>query len=192
MLSSVQCINIGNSQNTQTTYYNLTGLNLNSLKRIGTVGSGTFALHKVGLSALNLPELIMVGGVGPIIVNDCRNLREINCPKLQYVGGYIVQITSGTTRLSGIYMNNLRAIRNTGSTTFGSPLSALYLGEDTLEQITAQSITCNQQLTQASVDSVLKAFARLNGTGGRTNFASSATLSLAGSNRPPSYTGGVS
>lgn len=195
MLSSVQSVNIGNSQNTNTTYFNVSSINFSSLRRIGDASPGSFSLSRIGISALDLPELLVFSNGGAISVQDCPNLREITAPKLQYVGGYIVN-TNTCPALSGIYFNALRNIKSgafslTISNGVNLGLSAVFLGENTLETIAPTSLTCSQSLTQASVDSILKAFARLDGTSQRTNFASGATLTLAGNNRTPSYTGGV-
>ena len=195
LLSTVVAINIGNVQNTNTLYYNLTSLNFNELRRVTW---GSINLHRVGLSAVNFPNLIAFTGgggnvAGSFVFSELRNLLEVNAPRLEVVGGYGVTATN-CPNLTGIYFNNLKIFRLVGSTTYSSTrqLSALYLGENTLEYfLPGAGLTCNQRLSQESVDSVLKAFARLDGSAGRSIFDTGETLSLAGENKTPSYTGGV-
>lgn len=188
LLSSVNLISVGNTSNTNTTFYSLTTFNLPSLRDVGSVSFG-----QVGLSAIQFENLLYMTGQYNLVGNP--NLRDIICPNQKIIGGYILT-TNSCPKLSGLYFNNLEAIAGvTFAINFSSitTLSALYIGENTLNSVSniGNSFTCNSVLTQASVDSVLKAFSRLDGTGIRSTFGSGATLTLAGGNRPPSYTGGV-
>lgn len=188
LLSSVNVISVGNITHTNTTFYSLTTFNLPSLRDVGGVTFG-----QVGLSAIQFGNLLYMTGQYQLIGNP--NLRDIICPNQKTIGGYILT-TNSCPKLSGLYFNNLEAIAGgNNSITFSgiTTLSALYIGENTLNSVSniGNSFTCNSVLTQASVDSVLKAFSRLDGTGIRSTFGSGATLTLAGGNRPPSYTGGV-
>jgi hypothetical protein len=188
LLSSVNVISVGNSTHTNTTFYSLTTFNMPSLRDVGSVTFG-----QVGLSTIRFENLLYMTGQYSLAGNP--NLTDIICPKQKTIGGYIMTVST-CPKLSGLYLDNLEAIAGgnvsinfSGITT----LSALYIGENTLNSVNnfGNSFTCNSVLTQASVDSVLKAFSRLDGTGIRSTFGSGVTLSLAGGNRPPSYTGGV-
>ena len=188
LLSSVNFISVGNSSHTNTTFYSLTTFNLPSLRDVGSVTFG-----QVGLSAIQFENLLYMTGQYTLVGNP--NLKDIICLNQKTIGGYIMTASS-CPKLSGLYFNNLEAIAGGGNSISFSgitTLSALYIGENTLNSVNniGNSFTCNSVLTQASVDSVLKAFSRLDGTGIRSTFGSGATLTLAGGNRPPSYTGGV-
>ena len=188
LLSSVNFISVGNMSHTNATFYSLTTFNVPSLRDVGSVNFG-----QVGLSAIRFENLLYMTGQYFLAGNP--NLTDIICLNQKTIGGYIMTASS-CPKLSGLYFNNLEAIAGgNNSINFGgiTTLSALYIGENTLNSVSNinSSFTCNSVLTQASVDSVLKAFSRLDGTGIRSTFGSGATLSLAGGNRPPSYTGGV-
>ena len=188
LLSSVNSINIGNTQNNYTTFYSLTTFNMPSLRDVQSITFG-----RVGLSAIQFENLLYMTGQYNFASNPY--LKDIISSKQKTIGGYIVTILS-CPNLSGIYLDNLETLAGNGaSVNFSSvnTLSALYFGENTLNNVSHinNSFTCNSVLTQGSVDSVLKAFSRLDGTGIRSTFGSGQTLNLAGGNRPPSYTGGV-
>jgi len=132
-------------------------------------------------------------------------LRELSFPELIFFGGYSHFSFSATlSALSAIKMPKLRIFKQ-GLTPFTSAninispisLSALDLGTNTLQFFDVPSFTCSQALTQQSMDNVLLAFSRLDGTnntnyyGGNSSSGSSYLLTLAGNNRSPSYTGGV-
>jgi hypothetical protein len=179
---------IGNSQNMGTfrVYPELKTFEVPNL-----VQAGGFTLQGLpNLSSLNFPKLKKL--TNSLTLNACSAVREINFPELEYViGGYIVGTLTNVNSLTSISVPNLVYFAAGGSITFTTTnniLANVELGTDTLRYVNS-NFTCNQSLTQTSVDNLLKAFSRLDGTNGTVPYTSS--LSLAGSNSAPSYTGGI-
>ena len=169
-------LNFGN-----TTFPLITSISLSSLKMVGDL-----SLRRCpNLVSLNLPSLIRMS---VLQLNESTNLRNIDLPELRVIGGYIFNTVPNVTAVS---MPKLEILTSTSAITLNtSTLSSLEFGTDTLRQALA-SYTFNTTLNQTSVNNLLKAYARLDGTGLTQSYGTSRTLSIAGSNKAPSYTGGV-
>ena len=174
VLSSASGINLG--------YLNLLqDVSFPQLRYLGVIG-GTSSFSFTSLNLINM-----------------SSLRELNFPELVVFGGYQLFSFSNTlSSLSAIKMPKLRIFKqgvfqSTPSINISpTSLSALDLGTNTLQFCDIINFTCNQALTRQSMDDVLLALSRLDGTnntnyyGGNTVFGSAYVLTLAGNNRPPS------
>lgn len=195
----------------------LSSVNFNQLERVassiiigGALGVPQFRFFH-NLHELNFPKLVDVGSLifnnlpsinkldfpqlkrlrGGTVINTCSALRELNFSELEFcIGGYLYGNSTGTTSLTSIFAPKLKVITpgNWVITTDAS-LRNLEIGTNTLSQYVG-NLQCNQNLTQQAVDNVLNAFSRLDGTNNTLAY-SGGTVTLAGGNLAPSYTGGV-
>lgn len=180
-------------------FLSLTSINFNSLESINT--NITFS-NMPNLSTIDLPSLKYVKNGVINLWGNLNSLTGVNLNSLQYIiGGYGISTSSfgafnNTEKLSSISMPNLKhfsspSFASISFSTSNNGLRNFELGTNTLDVFNGTSFTCNQTLTQVSVDNLLKAFARLDGSAGRSVFGTNKVLSLAGNNSVPSYTGGV-
>jgi len=155
--------------------------------------TGVLTLQNIpNLTSFTLSSLEVLGGSPSF--PSCSALTDVNFPNLQLIGGYSSLFSnSNTNSLTSMSMPNIIAI--TAGSSFVqfatvASLRNLEFGTDTLKLVsTPGTFNVAQTLTQQSVDNLLKAFARLDGTNGTTLFTGA--LDLGGSNSAPSYTGGV-
>jgi hypothetical protein len=170
------------------TWPNLKSLEFPNLEICGSL----FLKGCIAVSALNFPKLKKL--TGSTTFQACTALTDVNFPETPFiVGGYMAANWSQTNSLTSFKFPKLTYFQPSGVFNpivlqSDASLKEVELGTDTLKWFGAP-FTCNQTLTQSSVDKILKAFARLDGTNGTTSYNS--TISLAGSNSAPSYTGGV-
>jgi len=157
--------------------------------------TGNITLSQLtNITTISLPRLKRMRGL--ITLAGCTSFRDLNLPELEFsasIGGYIFNTlnSSGTTSLTSISIPKLKIIAGVGPWIISTDASLrnLELGTDTLTQFNYNGLTCNQVLTQQSVDNILKAFSRLDGNNNTVLYTGS--LTLAGGNSAPSYTGGT-
>lgn len=172
----------------QRNFYNLQNISFPSLETVN------------GITITNVPSITSVSfqnlkfNRGNAIFNGCTALREVSFPNLLSIGGYMsANINTNTPSLTSISIPNVQYYISPLLTEWGSSgsLRNFEFGTNTLKGVNSSIFNVNQTLTQQSVDNLLKAFANLDGTNGTIAFGSGRTLSVAGSNSAPSYTGGV-
>lgn len=183
--------------------------------RLGTPSAGTFRSYpnvtNINLSSLkdcdlinfqNLPNLKQMTFNSLKVVRgnttfpDCSSLTNLNFPELEIIGGYMsALVNTNSLSLTSISMPKIKVAYSSAAVfeySTAANLSVLEFGTDTLENFNRASFICSQRLLQSSVDNILKAFARLDGTQGTVLWSGSdKTLTLGGNNQAPSYTGGV-
>jgi len=167
-------------------FSNLIEINIPNLELCGSI---TFS-NITSLTSFNFENLKIINT--NLIFPSCTALREVAFPNVQLVGGYSSTFgNANTPSLTSISFPNIIYYTRTSLTEWGSTASLrnFEFGTNTLKAVDANTFTINQTLTQTSVDNLLKAFANLDGANGTQIWVS--TLSLAGSNSAPSYTGGV-
>lgn len=170
-------------------FYNLRGINFPALQ---IAGYANFT-NLPSISAINFPSLKSL--LGGTTYSSCSAVRDVYLNSLEILGGYSSAFGNlGSVSLTGMYITNLIHYIGGGSLAqFGSTagLRELTFGTNTLKSFNATVFNANQSLTQQSVNNILLAFSRLDGTNQTSVFGSGRTLELAGSNSAPSYTGGV-
>lgn len=178
-------------------YFELLPQNIN-ISKLSDCGGITFGFLP-NLQVLGFPSLKKLRGDARVI--ECSAVTQINFPELEYcIAGYLVNLGQSTTTISLTSMSFPKLkywAPNVSSITWSTnaQLCSVTFGDNVLQFFgrsfldASPSLTINQRLLQSSVDNILKAFARLDGTNGTTAWTGS--LSLAGNNAPPSYTGGV-
>lgn len=190
-------ITIGNTPGWQ-----LASCNFSQLKQLefpNLISSSSINLiNIINLKTLIFPKLKKMSGSNTAtstFVNYCSSLQSVSFPELEYsIGGYIfggpLQTSSLTLALTSVSVPKLKVWTGSYGGQFSSTvgLVSVELGTNTLQRVDGP-FTCSQRLTQQSVDNILKAFARLDGTNNTVKYTN--TLTLAGSNSAPSYTGGV-
>jgi hypothetical protein len=178
------------SAGTFRSYPNITNINLSGLKDCDLINFQNFP----NLKQMTFNSLKVVRG--STVFAECSSLTNLNFPELEIIGGYISALVStNSVSLTSISMPKIKVVYSGSSVYEYSTtvnLSSFEFGTDTLENFNRASFTCSQRLLQSSVDNVLKAFARLDGTQGTVLWSGSdKTLTLGGNNQAPSYTGGV-
>ncbi len=167
-------------------FSNLIEINIPNLELCGSI---TFS-NITSLTSFNFENLKIINN--NLLFPSCTALREVAFPNVQSIGGYSSTfLNANTPSLTSISFPNIIYYSRLGLAEWGSTASLrnFEFGTNTLKAVNATFFNINQTLTQTSVDNLLKAFANLDGTNGTQIWAS--TLSLAGSNSAPSYTGGV-
>lgn len=159
-----------------------------------TIGGYINLINLPLLSAVSFPNLKSLSNPTLFSIINCSAIRDVYFDNIEVIGGYSgLNSNTGSTALTGIHMPNIQFYTGSGIAQFVTVpgIREFNFGTNTLKAVNASPFVVNQSLTQQSVNNLLFAFSRLDGTNGTTLFGSGRTLELAGSNSAPSYTGGI-